>query len=105
MLPPVNKIISVVTTRFRVSDISPRERNRRESRIMPMMHNAHEEEGERRYDPDTLRKVTALAARLQSEHQEKLTMRDMEQIGAEVGLEAGVESAAAGTGSSGGCRG
>lgn len=54
---------------------------------MSMMHNAHEEESERRYDPDTLRKVTALAARLQSEHQEKLSVHDMERIGAEVGLE------------------
>ena len=54
---------------------------------MPMMHHAHEDESERRYDPETLRKVTALAARLQSERQEYLTAREMEAIGAEVGLE------------------
>ncbi|HLK61625.1 MAG TPA: hypothetical protein VKU00_34070 [Chthonomonadaceae bacterium] len=55
--------------------------------IMPMMHHSHEEESERRYDPETLRKVTALAARLQSERQEYLTASEMEAIGAEVGLE------------------
>jgi hypothetical protein len=42
---------------------------------------------ERRYDEGTLRKVTALAARLQSEKQETLTAREIEAIGAEAGLE------------------
>jgi hypothetical protein len=43
---------------------------------------------EPRYDAETLRKVTALAQRLQRERQETLTAREMEAIGAEVGLEA-----------------
>lgn len=42
---------------------------------------------EPRYDAETLRKVTALAARLQDETAEKLSARDIEAIGAEVGLE------------------
>jgi class 3 adenylate cyclase len=44
---------------------------------------------EARYDVETLRKVTALASRLQSRTQEALTAREMEVIGAEVGLEPG----------------
>jgi class 3 adenylate cyclase len=40
-----------------------------------------------RYDEGTLRKVTALAARLQSQKQETLTAREIEAVGAEVGLE------------------
>jgi class 3 adenylate cyclase len=43
--------------------------------------------GEPRYESATLRKVTALATRLQSAHQDTLTAREMEAIGAEVGLE------------------
>lgn len=43
-----------------------------------------------RYDAETLRKVTALAQRLQAERQETLTAAEMEQIGAEVGLQSGV---------------
>src|SRR5438876_12225608 len=43
--------------------------------------------GETRYDEKTLRKVAALASRLQSRHQETLTAREMQAIGAEVGLE------------------
>jgi len=40
-----------------------------------------------RYDGDTLRKVTALAARLQHEQQETFTAEEIEAIGAEVGLQ------------------
>jgi hypothetical protein len=42
---------------------------------------------EPRYDAETLRKVTALAARLQSQKQETLTRGEMEAIGAEVGVD------------------
>jgi hypothetical protein len=52
---------------------------------MPVLHHTAEEP---RYDAETLRKVTALAQRLQHERQETLTAREMEVIGAEVGLEA-----------------
>src|SRR5438094_10522081 len=41
---------------------------------------------ERRYDPVVLQKVTALAERLQSRQHETLTAREIESIGAEVGL-------------------
>jgi hypothetical protein len=60
---------------------------------MPMMFNSQEtqqeseQQQERRYDPDTLRKVTALATRLQHDHHERLTASQMESIGLEVGLE------------------
>lgn len=59
---------------------------------MPMMFNSQEtqqesQQQERRYDPETLRKVTALATRLQHDHHETLTAREMEAIGVEVGLE------------------
>jgi hypothetical protein len=40
-----------------------------------------------RLDRATLRKVTALAARLQSQHRETVTVAEVERIGAEVGLE------------------
>lgn len=40
-----------------------------------------------RYDTETLRKVTALATRLQSQKQEMLTGREIQAVGAEVGLE------------------
>ena len=52
---------------------------------MPLQHQSTEES---RYDAETLRKVTALAERLQRERQETLTAQQMEDIGAEVGLEA-----------------
>lgn len=52
---------------------------------MPVLQHTSEEA---RYDAETLRKVTALAQRLQHERQETLTAREMEAIGAEVGLEA-----------------
>jgi class 3 adenylate cyclase len=44
--------------------------------------------GEPRYDAATLQKVAALAARLQNAQQETLTAREVEAIGAEVGLDA-----------------
>ena len=43
-------------------------------------------QAERRYDPDTLRRMTAVATRLQHDHYEKMTAGEMESIGAEVGL-------------------
>jgi class 3 adenylate cyclase len=72
----------------------------KEETTMPRMYHENEGEAERRYDPETLREVTALAARLQSEYQEvhtandphayesqeTLTVGDIEAIGAEVGL-------------------
>lgn len=54
---------------------------------MPMTYNEQQPESERRYDPETIRKVTALAARLQREHQDTLTAGEMESIGLEVGLQ------------------
>ena len=58
---------------------------------MPMMFNPQENQQEaqqeRRYDPETLRKVTALATRLQNDHHETLTASQMEAIGLEVGLQ------------------
>jgi class 3 adenylate cyclase len=54
---------------------------------MPMTFNEQPSESERRYDPETIRKVTALAARLQREHQDTLTAGEMESIGLEVGLQ------------------
>src|SRR5690242_19348164 len=42
---------------------------------------------EPRYDAVTLRKVARLAQRLQDRQQETLTAREMESIGAEVGLD------------------
>jgi class 3 adenylate cyclase len=53
---------------------------------MRLRHPESDTGGEPRYDPGTLRKVAALATRLQSRQQETLTAREMEQIGAEVGL-------------------
>lgn len=44
------------------------------------------EDPDRRYNHETLSRVTALAQRLQSRHQESLTAREVEEIGAEVGL-------------------
>lgn len=41
---------------------------------------------ERRYDPDTLRRMTEVATRLQHDHYDKITAGEMESIGAEVGL-------------------
>jgi class 3 adenylate cyclase len=54
---------------------------------MPMTYNEEQPESERRYDPETIRKVTALAARLQRDHQDTLTAGEMESIGLEVGLQ------------------
>ncbi|MGV3720583.1 MAG: hypothetical protein ACO1SX_06695, partial [Actinomycetota bacterium] len=54
---------------------------------MPLIHQAAEDA---RYDGETLRKVTALAQRLQAERQDTLTAAEMEQIGEEVGLQPGV---------------
>lgn len=54
---------------------------------MRLRHMQEETAGEHRYDSATLRKVTALAARLQSAHHETLTAPEIEAIGAEVGLE------------------
>jgi len=42
---------------------------------------------EPRYDAETLRKVTSLAQRLQISQQETFTAQEMEDIGAEVGVE------------------
>ncbi len=53
---------------------------------MPMTYQ-EQPESERRFDPETIRKVTALAARLQREHQDTLTTDEMEAIGLEVGLQ------------------
>src|SRR5437763_5920494 len=44
------------------------------------------ENPEPRYDAETLRKVTALADRLQRRHQATLSEREIEAVGAEVGL-------------------
>jgi len=44
-------------------------------------------ESETRYDPAMMGKVAAMAQRLQARHQDQLTAREMEEIGAEVGLE------------------
>lgn len=57
-----------------------------------MMLNSQEPEQvalgqERRYDTDTLQKVTALASRLQHEHQDRLTAGEAEQLGMEIGLQ------------------
>lgn len=41
---------------------------------------------ERRYDQETLRKVTSLAQRLQDQHQDTLSAQEIEAAGAEVGL-------------------
>lgn len=46
----------------------------------------HQTSVEPRYDAETLRKVAALAQRLQSDRQETLSVHEMEKIGAEVGL-------------------
>jgi hypothetical protein len=46
----------------------------------------HEDPAQTRYDEAMLRKVTALAQRLQAEHQESLTAQEIEAIGSEVGL-------------------
>ncbi len=54
---------------------------------MPMTYQEQQPEPERRFDPETIRKVTALAARLQREHQDTLTADEMEAIGLEVGLQ------------------
>jgi class 3 adenylate cyclase len=51
-------------------------------------HRTEGREDEVHYDADTLRKVTALATRLQQRSQEMLTASDMEAIGREVGLDA-----------------
>src|SRR5438309_1191889 len=51
------------------------------------LRHTQEEAAEPRYDSATLRKVTALAARLQSAHHETLTAPEIEAIGTEVGLE------------------
>jgi hypothetical protein len=48
----------------------------------------HTDAGGRRYDIDTLRKVTALAQESQDRHQETLTPAQIEAIGVEVGLNA-----------------
>src|SRR5436305_275314 len=46
-----------------------------------------EDSAEPRYDSSTLRKVTALAERLKERHLETITAREMEAVGAEVGLD------------------
>jgi hypothetical protein len=46
------------------------------------------ETDETRYDPETLRKVIALAGKLQERHQETLTAAQIESVGGEVGLDA-----------------
>jgi hypothetical protein len=45
------------------------------------------ETDEIRYDPETLRKVIALAGKLQERHQETLTASQIESVGGEVGLD------------------
>jgi prepilin-type N-terminal cleavage/methylation domain-containing protein len=61
----------------------------RRERSMRLRDQESEIRSEPRYDPGTLRKVTALATRLQSRQQETLTAQEMEAIGEEVGLERG----------------
>lgn len=56
---------------------------------MPLIQHDQASE-DTRYDAETLRKVTALAQRLQSERQDSLTAQEMEQIGEEVGIQPGV---------------
>jgi class 3 adenylate cyclase len=56
---------------------------------MRLWHRDRYIDDEPRYDAGTLRKVTALATRLQSRQQETLTAQEMEAIGREVGLEPG----------------
>lgn len=57
---------------------------------MPLTHSSQYTQEEPRYDAETLRKVTALAQRLQARKQETVTAREMEEIGAELGLERSV---------------
>jgi class 3 adenylate cyclase len=52
-----------------------------------LLKRTEEGSAERRYDRETLGKVTALAERLQSRQAETLSARDIEAIGTEVGLE------------------
>ena len=47
----------------------------------------HAETPEPRYDAATLKKVTSLAQRLQAEQRDTLTAREIESVGAEVGLD------------------
>jgi hypothetical protein len=54
---------------------------------MWLKHPEKHVEGEPRYDAEAVRKVAALAARLQGQQQEGVTAQEMEAIGAEVGLE------------------
>jgi hypothetical protein len=54
---------------------------------MNLRHPQKDAVPEHRYDSATLRKVTALAARLQSAHHQTLTAQEIEAIGTEVGLE------------------
>jgi class 3 adenylate cyclase len=54
---------------------------------MSLRHEPATTAAEPRYDSDMLRKVTALADRLQSQHHEKMTAREIEAIGAELGLD------------------
>jgi class 3 adenylate cyclase len=51
------------------------------------LRRSEEGPGEPRYDAQTLRKVTALAERLQSRHQATWSAQDIESIGREVGLD------------------
>jgi class 3 adenylate cyclase len=72
--------------RHRAGGTKPKAQTWRE-RTMRMRYREREVGGEPRYDPGTVRKVAALAARLQSRQQETLTGQEMEAIGEEVGLE------------------
>lgn len=57
--------------------------------VLGKHHQQQRKEGdvERRYKPETLRKVVELASRLQAEHRETLTPQEIEAIGVEVGLD------------------
>jgi hypothetical protein len=57
-----------------------------DDRTMWLRHREEQRDGEARYDSETLRKVAALATKLQSRQAETLTAQEMEAIGAEVGL-------------------
>ena len=54
---------------------------------MQLQHTDARSDAERRYDTETLSKVVGLAERLQREKDDRLSAREIETIGAEVGLE------------------
>ncbi|MGV3721410.1 MAG: hypothetical protein ACO1SX_10925 [Actinomycetota bacterium] len=56
---------------------------------MPLIQQTHPNE-EPRYDTETLRKVTALAQRIQARQEETVTASEMEDIGQELGLDRSV---------------